>query len=142
MGDVLPDFTLADVRGHRHALSEPGRWGYTVLWFTNLCEDCRSRIPLLEELHSEKDGRFRVLAVSILEPADPLPLEVGRRCPFPFLLDPDDVTQRRLGLAHPPGACPLHNLYILDRKGRVVYRHHLSALSPEAFRKLRLELQR
>lgn len=129
-GDVFPDFTLRDISGRPHTLSEGGP---TVLWFTNLCEDCRSRAPLLGEM--VKAG-LRVLAVSILPADDPLPLEYGKTAPFPLLLDPEDVVGRRLGLEHPPGTCPLHNLFILDRERRVLFRHHLSAVAPEALRRV------
>jgi peroxiredoxin len=132
-GSVFPDFALRDTRGSLHRLSEGAGAALTVLWFTNLCEDCRGRIPLLEDLVRQAGGRVRVLALSILAPDDPLHAQVAPRCPFPLLLDPEDVVGRRLGLAHPPGACPLLNLYILTASGRVLFRHHLSALEPAEF---------
>ena len=95
-GESFPDFTLRDTTGRPHALSSGGP---TVLWFTNLCEDCQSRAPLLGEM---VDAGLRVLAVSILPPDDPLPLEYGKTAPFPVLLDPEDVVGRQLGLEHPP----------------------------------------
>ncbi len=125
-GEAFPDFTLRDAAGRAHTLSSDGP---TVLWLTNLCEDCRRRAPLLGEM---VEAGLRVLAVSILPPDDPLPLEYAKSAPFPVLLDPEDVVGRRLGLEHPPGTCPLHNLYILDRDRRVLFRHHLSAVAPEA----------
>lgn len=128
-GEAFPDFTLRDVSGRAHVLSAGGP---TALWLTNLCEDCRRRAPLLDEMIR---AGLRVLAVSILPVEDPLPLEYGKSASFPVLLDPDDVVSRRLGLAHPPGTCPLHNLYILDRDRRVLFRHHLSAVDPETLRR-------
>lgn len=128
--EAFPDFTLRDAGGREHTLSSGGP---TVLWFTNLCEDCRARAPLLGEMTA---AGLRVLAVSILPYEDPLPRDYARSAPFPVLLDPDDVVSRRLGLPHPPGACPLHNLFILDRSRRVLLRHHLSAVDPEALRRL------
>lgn len=129
-GDVFPDFTLRDTSGRSHALSSDGP---TVLWLTNLCEDCRLRAPLLGEMVR---AGLRVLAVSILAPDDPLPLEYGQSAPFPLLLDPQDIVARRLGLRHPPETCPLYNLYIVGPDRRVLFRHHLSAVEPE---RLRLE---
>lgn len=135
VGDVFPDFVLPDLSGRGHALSDSGgRW--TVLWFTNLCEDCRGRFPLLEELRREAGDRFRILAVSVLAPDDPLPRWVAPSCGFPILIDPDDAVGLQLGLAHPPGACPLFNLFIIDGTGRIAFKGHLSALAPERFRAL------
>ena len=129
VGAVFPDFTLRDPGGKAHRLSDTEA-GLTALWFTNFCEDCRSRIPLLREL----EGRARVLAVSILPADDPLALAQAPRCGFPVLLDPEDVVGRRLGLAHPPGTCPIHNFFVVDSAGRILLKHHLSAFSPEKFR--------
>lgn len=134
VGGCFPDFTLRDVSGGTHSLydEEPGR--FTALWLTNLCEDCRAKIPLLEEALRLSGSRLRVLAVSILDVADPLPIQVARDCGFPILLDPEDVVARRLGQTHPPGTCPLRNLYIVDGAGRIRFRHHLSAVRPEELR--------
>lgn len=134
-GSIFPDFALADTQGRRHALSDAGGRA-TVLWFTNLCADCRAQIPALHELVDQAGDRYRVLAISILDPADPLPARVAGECRFPLLLDPEDIVSRRLGLAHPPGACPLTNLFLVSPSGRVLHRGHLSALGPERFRAL------
>ncbi|MDE2293646.1 MAG: redoxin domain-containing protein [Elusimicrobia bacterium] len=133
VGGCFPDFRLRDLRGREHVLydREPGR--LTALWLTNLCGDCCARAPLLGAALAEARGGLRVLAVSILPLSDPLPARVGPSLEFPVLLDPDDVVSRRLGLAHPPGACPMRNLYLLDGKGTILFEHHLSALRPEAF---------
>ncbi|MDX6770159.1 MAG: redoxin domain-containing protein [Elusimicrobiota bacterium] len=134
LGGCFPDFTLRDVYGREHSLYD-GRSGiHTVLWLTNLCEECRARVPLLEEVLRESAGRVRILAVSILAVDDPLPGQVAPKCGFPVLLDPQDVVAARLGQAHPPGACPMRNVYIVDGAGTIRFKHHLSAIQPEAFR--------
>ncbi|MBI5631299.1 MAG: TlpA family protein disulfide reductase [Elusimicrobia bacterium] len=134
VGGCFPDFTLKDVDGKSHSLYDGKPGGLTVLWLTNLCDDCRARIPLLEEARRESGGRLRVLAVSILDINDPLPPKVARNCGFPILLDPDDIVARRLGQTHPPGTCPLRNLYVVDGAGRIRFKHHLSAVRPAEFR--------
>ncbi|MDE2489778.1 MAG: TlpA family protein disulfide reductase [Elusimicrobia bacterium] len=134
VGGCFPDFTLKGLDGRAHSLYDARPGIRTALWLTNLCEDCRAKIPLLEELEAESAGRCRVLAVSILPVDDPLPARVVPDCGFPILLDPEDVVGRRLGQTHPPGACPMRNLYLLDGTGRILFKHHLSALRPEAFR--------
>lgn len=121
----FPEFSLRDTRGRTHALSA-GR--PAVLWFTNLCEDCMARIPLLEEQRRRRGDAVLILAVSVLGAERELPEKAQERCGFPILLDPKDFTARRLGLEHPPKACPLRNLFVLDAELRVVFQHHLSAL--------------
>lgn len=134
VGGCFPDFTLRDTFGREHSLYDGGPGKHTVLWLTNLCEDCCAKIPLLEEVRSESGGHVRVLAVSILSLEDPLPKTMSLVCGFPILLDPDDVVALRLGQAHPPGACPMRNVYIVDGAGTIRFKHHLSAVRPEEFR--------
>lgn len=136
VGKYFPDFSLRDVSGRVHALSDNPEGKRTVVWLTNLCEDCRAKAPLLEELRLKAGDRFRVLAVSLLGADSSLPRRVSAERGFPILLDPEDIVGRDLGLAHPSGTCPLHNLFILDLDRRILFRHHLSALKPEAFRAL------
>jgi thiol-disulfide isomerase/thioredoxin len=140
VGDYFPDFTLNDDAGRAYVLSDNPGGRLTVLWLTNLCEDCLLKAPLLEELRREAPERFRILAVSLLGADAALPSRVSAQYGFPILLDPEDIVAHKLGLAHPPGTCPLHNLIILDCQRRVMFRHHLSALKPEAFRALWQEL--
>jgi len=135
-GDYFPDFTLSDLDGRGYSLSDNPAGKMTVVWLTNLCEDCRSKVPLLEELRREAGDRFRILAVSLLGDDAALPRQVSSLCGFPFLMDPEDIVAHKLGLPHPPQTCPLHNLFILGKDGRVVFRHHLSALDPASFRAL------
>ncbi|MDE2142673.1 MAG: TlpA family protein disulfide reductase [Elusimicrobia bacterium] len=140
VGGCFPDFTLHDLGGRAHSLYDKTPGIRTVLWLTNLCEDCRGKIPLLEELRRGSEGKFRILAVSILPVDDPLPRKVAPDCGFPILLDPEDVVARKLGQTHPPGACPMRNMYILDGTGKILFKHHLSALQPDAFRQVCQEL--
>jgi len=136
VGDVFPSFSLQDTDGHRHALIDASPGIFTILWLTNLCEDCRSKIPLLNQLKQEVEGRFRVLAISLLGQDDLIPREVQGQCKFPILLDPDDLVGTIWGLPHPPSTCPLNNFFILDEKRHILFRHHLSALSPKGFRSI------
>lgn len=134
VGGCFPDFSLLDTSGRAHSLYDGRPGAHTVLWLTNLCVDCRAKIQLLEEVQRESNGCIRVLAVSILAIDDPLSGQVARTCGFPVLLDPADVVALRLGQPHPPGACPLRNIYIVDGAGIIRFKHHLSAIRPEEFR--------
>lgn len=131
VGSAFPDFALLDTGGRLHRLVRERERDLTVLWFTNFCPDCLSQQPVLEEL----GGEARVLAVSILPFSDETPRVVARTCAFPVLLDPEDIVTRRLSLPHPPGTCPLKNLFVVDGRGRILFAHHLSALGPDGFRK-------
>lgn len=125
-GSIFPDFELAAVDGRRYRLSEGGG-KRTILWFTNLCDGCQERAPLLNQLVERSGAVLRVLAVNILDEED----TAKRLAPsfkFPILLDPKDVVQNVLKIPHPPGACPLHNLYLVAPGRSVLLRGHLSAM--------------
>lgn len=129
-GAVLPDFELADGGGRRHRLSDDGG-RRTLLWLTNLCDGCQARAPLLNELAERHGPLVRVLAVNLLAEEETA-RKVAPKLRFPLLLDPEDVVQRVLGIPHPPGSCPLHNLYLLAPGRAVLWRGHLSAMKPAA----------
>lgn len=132
VGDFFPSFSLKDLAGVLHRISFPTDADFTVLWFTNLCDDCRERAGLLDEISRETSDRFSVAAVSLL--SEPETRRLAGPWEFPILLDPEDVVAKRLRLPHPPATCPLNNLFFLDKTGRIVFRHHLSALKPDEFR--------
>ena len=136
VGDVLPNFSLPDAGGRVHSLSDvlPGKG--LVLWFTNFCEDCRSKIPLLNEVVEKANSRFGVLAVSLLGEDVDWPVRCGETASFPFLIDAGDIAGRKLGLQHPGEGCPLYNVFFVGPSGRILFRHHLSALNSEQFRKI------
>lgn len=133
-GAVFPEFSLRDTEGQLHSSTDFFPEKNVVLWFTNFCDDCRAKIPLLNELEKKAGDRYGVFAISLLGKDIEWPRKCREMASFPFLIDPEDVVGRKLGLSHPPGSCPLHNLFILDRDGRILFRHHLSALSSEGFR--------
>lgn len=133
-GSLFPDFELAATDGRRYRLSEDGG-KRTVLWFTNLCDGCQARAPLLNQLVERSSASLRVLAVNILEEEE----TASRLAPsfkFPILLDPEDIVQSVLKIPHPPGACPLHNLYVVAPGRNVLLRGHLSAMKPESVARL------
>lgn len=49
-GDRAPDFTLTDFNGGRFTLSKLTKKKGVLLWFTNLCEGCQSKIPVVQKL--------------------------------------------------------------------------------------------
>lgn len=135
LGQRVPDFALSDCSGRTVKLSSafPGR--AAVLWLTNLCSSCEEKIGFLQRLHEAKGERVAIFAISTLgaDRATPERILRAHRLTFPLLLDPDDWVAKKLKLEHPAGACPMYNLLVLDRIGRVVFRHHLSAVSEEKF---------
>ncbi|MHB2025955.1 MAG: TlpA family protein disulfide reductase [Elusimicrobiota bacterium] len=135
IGRHVPDFILSDLEDRRFRLSSVFPEKAAVLWLTNLCSSCQERIPLLERVYSEKRKNLEIFAISTLgnDRRTPETIAAEHHPSFPLLLDPKDWVGNTLGLEHPSGACPMYNLLMLDRSGRVRLRHHLSAIPDERF---------
>lgn len=134
-GEPIPDFTLCDLYGRPVTLSHAFPKKAVVLWLTNLCSSCEERIGLLQKVYTENRDRLEIIAISTLGNDRNTPERTLRahRIGFPLLLDPEDWIGRVLKFEHPENACPLYNLLILDRSGRVRLKSHLSAISDEKF---------
>jgi thiol-disulfide isomerase/thioredoxin len=59
------DFTLPDLQGHDHSLSDyRGRWVLVNYWAT-WCPPCLEELPELEVFHNGSDGKAVVLGVNM-----------------------------------------------------------------------------
>lgn len=117
LGYPAPDFTLPDLSGRRHTLSQyRGKVIFLNLWAT-WCPPCREEMPGMQKLYRELAGSdFVMLAVS--EDADgaaavePFVRELGLT--FPVLLDPVGNLPHRLGITGYP------ETFVIDRHGNIV----------------------
>lgn len=116
-GYEAADFTLPDLNGTPHRLSDlRGKVVFLNLWAT-WCAPCRAEMPSMQALYQRLRGRdFAMLAVS--EDADgeqsvrPFVRELGLT--FPILLDPEARLSPRYGVTGYP------ETFIIDRNGQVV----------------------
>ena len=134
VGDKAPDFTLKDFQGKRFALSDLKGHEGAVLWFTNLCEGCRSKFTEMEKLKSKYGGKgIDVIAVSQLGKDRKTVDEAIRanHLSMRFLYDPTGEVTTRYSGSYVPGTCPLTNLYVIDEDGTIVYATHYPGV-PEA----------
>ena len=127
-GDRAPDFTLNDFDGGRVVLSKLTKDKAVLLWFTNLCEGCQSVIPAVLRLREtyRKEG-VEVVAVSVLG-KDRKTVETvmkEKKVSFRFLYDPAGTTAKRDSGNYVEGTCPLKNIFIIKKGGKIVYASHL-----------------
>lgn len=116
-GYQAADFTLPDLTGRPHRLSElHDKVVFLNLWAT-WCPPCRAEMPSMQALYRRMEGRdFAMLAVS--QDVDgraavaPFAQELGLT--FPILLDPEARLSPRYGVTGYP------ETFIIDRNGRVV----------------------
>jgi peroxiredoxin len=123
-GFPAPDFSLRDLAGRTHRLSDfRGKVVFLNLWAT-WCPPCRMEMPSMERLHQRLRGKdFVLLAVSEDESGatavQPFVQEMGLT--FPILLDTEGTVPPRYGVTGYP------ETFLIDRDGRVV--HH--TIGPE-----------
>lgn len=133
-GGSVPEMTFESADGRRVPMSSlvAGKRG-GILWMTNLCEDCRRRLSLLQKIQEDHGDRVGIVAVSLLGNGRPASDRVRAEQDFDFELleDPADEIANVLGFAHPPGACPLYNLLLFDTRGGIRFKTHLSAVKDE-----------
>lgn len=130
--DQSPDFSLKDFSGGSFTLSKLTKKGNVVLWFTNLCEGCQSQIPTVLRLKAEygKKG-VDVVAVSVLG-KDRKTVETvmkENKVSFRFLYDPMGVATQRYSGKYVEGTCPLKNIFVIEKGGKIVYASHLPGVT-------------
>ena len=116
-GYEAADFTLPDLNGTPHRLSDfRGKVVFLNLWAT-WCPPCRAEMPSMQALYQRlKDRDFVMLAVAEDEggagAVGPFVRDLGFT--FPVLLDPDATVSPRFGATGYP------ETFIIDRDGRVI----------------------
>ena len=128
VGDRAPDFLLDDFNGKKFTLSKLIKNGNVVLWFTNLCEGCQSEIPTMLRLKAEYQKKgVEVVAVSVLG-KDRKTIETvmkENKVSFRFLYDPSGIATQRYSGKYVEGTCPLKNIFIIEKGGKIVFASHL-----------------
>lgn len=118
-GTPAPDFTLPDLNGINHTLSNyKGKVVFLNIWAT-WCKPCKDEMPSMEKLHQKlKDRDFIMLAVSVdkdgKKVVEPFMKEYGLT--FPALLDPEGVTSKLYKTTGVP------ETFIIDKKGVVIHK--------------------
>lgn len=128
VGNSAPDFSLQAFDGKSFILSEMKNNKAVLLWFTNLCSGCEKKLSEVEGFKNlfEKKG-VEIAAVSLLG-EDKKTVEdfiQKYRLSFRFLYDPDGKATERYSGKYVPDTCPLKNIYIISKEGKITYVSHL-----------------
>ncbi len=126
-GDQALDFTLQDFTVDSFTVSTLTKTKVVLLWFTNLCGGCQSKIASVEKLKSqyEKKG-VAVVEVSVLgEDRDTAKNVIRKKnVTFRFLYDPKWEAIEKYSGEYVPGTCPMENIFIIERGGKIAYAAH------------------
>jgi peroxiredoxin len=114
------DFTLKDINGKRHRLSDYRGKVVLVNFWATWCPPCRREIPAMQRLWDKlKSEDFVMLAVDMAEDEETVfgfTFATGVEITFPVLLDTDGAVTESWPVIGMPTS------FIIDRKGRTVYR--------------------
>lgn len=129
--DEVVDFTLPDMSGKSHTLSDlRGKWVLVNYWAT-WCPPCRKELPELEVFHNAADGEAVVLGVN-MEDIELAPLRAFVK--DQFLSFPVLVAGASPGPGERVGPVPaLPTSYLVSPDGKVVARQ-VGPVTAEAIR--------
>ena len=117
---AAPDFTLPDLDGKPHKLSDYRGKVVLVNFWASWCPPCRHEMPSMERLYLKLKGKpFQVLACDQQEDFDTVFAFTGQLDPaptFPLLLDRKSAVAQSFGV---PG---LPTSFLIDKEGRIAYR--------------------
>jgi peroxiredoxin len=132
VGEVAPDFRLPRVQGESVKLSDYFGQKPVLLAFTRIfteklfCPFCYPHIQELKDRYQEiQEAGAELLMISSTDPVQSARVVEDLALPYPFLYDPACTTFRMYGAGQALGA-PLPSQYVLDKTGRIVYRHLFS----------------
>ena len=118
-GEAMPAFDLLALDGRRVGPAAfEGRVVLYDFWGT-WCGPCHLQSDILRSIYAEAKGRGgEFVGVATGEPADVVRDFLARRpLPYPVLLDPESRLESELAVYGLP------TLVVVDRRGRIAYRH-------------------
>ena len=132
VGQSAPDFALPRVGGELVQLSDYRGKQPVVLAFTRIlneklfCPFCYPHIQELKERYRDiRDRGAELLMISSTDPQQSQQIVSDLQLLYPLLSDPDCTTFRAYGAGQALGV-PLPAQYIVDRTGRITFRHLFS----------------
>lgn len=136
---MAPDFSLPQVGGKDDLkLSEYRGKQPVVLAFTRIfteklfCPFCYPHIQELKIAYQDFQAKgAQLLMIASTDSVQSQEIVKQLDLPYPFLSDPDCTTFRRYGLGQALGA-PLPGQFIIDREGKIVFRHLFSFVDSNA----------
>lgn len=121
---TLPEVTLQDINGHEINVASLAQTGKPVIisFFATWCKPCMRELKAVHELYPDwhDDLGVEMYIVSVDQAQDShkvKPLVDGNGWEYHVLLDPNSAFKRAMNVQSIP------HMFILDRKGNIVYNH-------------------
>lgn len=116
VGEDAPDFTLTDLNGERHQLSEYKGQGVFVNFWGTWCKPCEKEFPLMEEQYQVyKDQGVQILAVNIAQSDYEVEQYAKQKnLTFPIVIDKDKSVMNTYNIR------PLPTTILVNPEGEIV----------------------
>ena len=121
---AIPEVTLQDINGHEINVASLAKTGKPVIisFFATWCKPCMRELKAVHELYPDwhDDLGVEMYIVSVDQAQDShkvKPLVDGNGWEYHVLLDPNGAFKRAMNVQSIP------HLFILDKKGNIVYNH-------------------
>jgi len=116
-GKPLPDFSLLDLKGEKHSLSDyKGKVVLLNFWAT-WCPPCVKEMPSMQRLQDKYQGKdFEILAVNMGEDSTTIEIFLQKMTiNFPILLDSDGAILKQWKIFAFP------TTFLVDKEGNIAY---------------------
>ncbi len=118
-GAALPDFSLSDMQGKRHTLSDYRGQVVMLNFWATYCGPCIKEMPSMQRLKEKMAGKpFAILAVDMAEEKEDVATFLSRhkiKVDFPLLLDPEGAVVEQWMISAVP------TTFILDKASKIRY---------------------
>jgi len=117
-----PDFSLPDLRGQMHAISEWDGKVVIINFWATWCPPCLVEIPVFVDLQSQYAARGLQFIGIALDDIEPTQRFVDKlKINYPILVDKYKGLEIAQNFGNRMGALPF--TVVLDRRGNIIYRH-------------------
>lgn len=128
VGQKAPDFNLPLFDKGSFKLSEANAKHPVVLWFTNMCKGCQSKIADFKHLRDTyKKKGVAFVAISMLGDDRKTAESIMKqhKVDYPVLYDPTGSATKQWSGKYIPGTCPLQNIFVIRPGGMITLADHL-----------------
>jgi thiol-disulfide isomerase/thioredoxin len=130
--DTRPQFTLSDLDGRRHPISEWDGHPQLVNFWATWCVPCRKEIPLLNRLQTEQSARnLKIIGIAVDFPEDVRKFVQATPLQYDVLVGEDDALEAAKAYGVETMALPFSAF--VDSHGRIMT-VHLGELHEAALR--------
>ena len=131
VGDIAPDFTHSDLNDQEITLSK-ALGEVTILHFwAPWCPACQESMPLMQEIHETyKDKGLKIIGIALDQNKDQIQEMVEKEnLNWPQIMYPEDIIPVY-------GVKSIPTIFILDKKGEVIYTDNLNPGAKDILEKL------